>query len=87
VSVGGHIIEMKPVILESGKEAVRLRVMDATYGDETHVLAEPWTEGLGPSMGEEVWWQGGKIYFNRDRCHVRKIGYSGDAHRYPNEWE
>lgn len=83
MSVGGNIIEMEPVTLESGDKAIRLRVMDPTYQDETYVHAQPWPEGLGPAMGEMVWWQGGKIYFNRDQCWVRKLGNSSDAHRYP----
>lgn len=81
MSVGGTIIEMTPVTLESGAAVIRLRVMDMTYGDETHVHAAPWPAGLGPSLGEAVWWQGGKIYFNQDRCSVEKIGNSGCAFR------
>jgi len=81
MSVGGNIIEIAPVTLEGGLPAMRLRVMDPTYGDETHVHAAPWAEGQGPSMGEMVWWQSGKIYYNRDRNWVRKIGNSGDAFR------
>ena len=79
MSVGGHIIEMLTVRLESGHEAVRIRVMDRF--DELFVYAEPWPDGLGPTLGEEVWWQGQKIFFNRDRNWLRKIGNSGDAYR------
>lgn len=83
MSVGGRLIEILPMRLpESGREVLRLWVVDRPSGspgfnDETCVYAQP-QESL-PAIGDEVWWQSGKIYFDRDRQHLVKVGYSFTA--------
>ena len=77
MSVGGRIIEIQPMrLMESGSDVVRLWVVDRN-GDETCVYAEPQTRM--PALGEEVWWQSRRIYFDGDRQHLEKVGYSFSA--------
>jgi hypothetical protein len=68
--VGGWIID-----IWRGKEKVRLWCADR-HGDECCVYVEPFEEHLGPDIGEEIWWQCGKVFYNDDHSFVRKIGYS-----------
>lgn len=81
MSVGGHIIEILPMrLIETGQDVVRLWVKDMGYpDDETAVYAEP--SEIMPSIGDAIWWQGGKIYFDQDRKWLRKVGYSFDPRR------
>ena len=79
MSVGGKLIETVPTRLEDGRLVVRLWVIATNAGgpgvhDELCVYAEP-QDDL-PSLGDNVWWQGGKIYFDGERRHLRKLGYS-----------
>lgn len=77
MSVGGWIIEIKPMAVEyedgTQVDVIRIWCMDRN-GTETCVYAEP-AERL-PGLGEEVWWQSGKIYFGDDKHILKKIGYS-----------
>lgn len=73
MSVGGRLIEILPVRLDDGTEAVRLWAVDRN-GDETCVHAEP--QATMPKLGDEVWWQAGRIMFDGDRQTLRKIGNS-----------
>lgn len=79
MSVGGRLIEILPVRLKSGRDVVRLWVVDRPYspggiGDETCVYAEP-QESM-PKLGDTIWWQSGQIMFDGDRQTLRKVGYS-----------
>lgn len=79
MSVGGRLIEVLPVRLESGRDVVRLWVVDRAHGspgmnDETCVYAEP--QDSMPAIGDEIWWQSGQIMFDADRQKLRKVGYS-----------
>ncbi len=79
MSVGGRLIEILPMRLESGREVVRLWVLDPPRrpggaGDETCVYAEP-QESM-PRLGDNIWWQGGQIMFDGDRQTLRKVGFS-----------
>lgn len=83
MSVGGRLIEILPMRLpESGRDVVRLWVVDRPYspggiGDETCVYAEP--AEIMPKLGEVVWWQSGRIYFDQDRRELKKVGFSFPA--------
>lgn len=49
--------------------------------DEPHELAVFYENDLNcklPVLGEEIWWQSGRIYFAKDRLSLRKVGYSHD---------
>lgn len=75
MSVGGRVIEIAHHKLEDGMPVMRLWVVDRD-GTETCVYShQAPPEGL-PHIGEEVWWQAGRIYFDRDRRHLTKVGYS-----------
>jgi hypothetical protein len=78
VSVGGRLIEIRPMSVATDRGArrqvVRLWAVDRD-GNETCVYAEP-TSGPMPGLGEEIWWQSGKIYFDRERQHLVKVGAS-----------
>lgn len=80
MSVGGRIIEIKPMTLRRDSGAicnvVRFWCVDRN-GDETCVYAAP--AEILPGLGDEIWWQSGKIYFDHDRQHLNKIGNSFDA--------
>lgn len=71
--VGGRVIEINHVH-RGGRVLVRLWVIDPKSVDELCVYAEP--AEVMPKVGDEVWWQAGKIYFDRDRRHLRKVAYS-----------
>lgn len=77
MSVGGYLIEMRPMRLpETGRDVVRLWCMDR-HGDEVCVYAEP--QDSMPKLGDQVWWTCGRILFDNDRQHLRKVGYSFSA--------
>lgn len=85
MSVGGKIIEKVPYRFPEGaKNCVRYRVMDEYrpgWFDETFVCAEPADDE--PQLGDEIWWQSGKIYFANDSKSLVKVGFSwspGRAH-------
>ena len=66
--VGGWIID-----IWHGRQKVRLWCVDR-HGDELCVYVEPFEDG--PGLGDEIWWQCGRVMFDRDRRTLRKIGYS-----------
>jgi len=79
MSVGGRLIEVLPMRLEDGTSVVRLWVVDRSHGspgmgDETCVYAEP-QESM-PAIGDEIWWQSGRVMFDGDRQTMRKVGNS-----------
>lgn len=77
--VGGRIIEMMPMRILAGTypgrlvDVVRLWVHNEP-NDECAVYAEP--AEIMPQLGDEVWWQSGRIYFDNDKRSLRKVGYS-----------
>jgi hypothetical protein len=82
MSVGGRLLEILPMRLEGGRDVLRLWVVATKAGgpgihDEFCVYAEQ-QETL-PKLGDEVWWQGRRIYFEGDHQHLVRIGYSFPA--------
>lgn len=73
--VGGSIIEIMPYRLD-GVDVMRLWVIDSNYNDECIVYAAPFERDDGPDIGETIWWQDGKIFYDGDRLFLKKIGYS-----------
>ena len=84
MSVGGRLIEMRPYTLRDrdnpafSRDVLRLWVVDRS-GDETIVYADPSADVL-PVIGDDIWWQAGKIYFNQDKNSLVKIAYSHSPH-------
>ncbi len=80
MSGGGKLIEILPMRLESGRDVLRLWVIDARhcspgFGAETCLYAEP-QESL-PALGDTIWWGGERwIMFDNDRQQMTKVGYS-----------
>jgi hypothetical protein len=75
--VGGKVIEVRSVrVGDSDREALRIWVISQRNDDELAVYAE--VSNDQPAIGEEVWWQGGKIFFDGDKKSINKIGYSFD---------
>lgn len=74
MSVGGRIIEIAQHSL-NGKTRTRLWVVDRN-GDESGVFVEDAPDM--PKVGDEVWWQAGKVYFDGDSKHLIKISNSFD---------
>lgn len=72
MSVGGKIIDIYP----AAENVTRFWVVDRN-GDETWVWARN-AEDM-PKVGDEIWWQAGKIYFDGDRKHLIKYGSASDA--------
>lgn len=83
MSVGGSIIEIIPYTLRDDRGAridvdcVRIWVIDSFTRDEMVVYAERGPHM--PCMGQEVWWQNGKIFFDNDKRFLKKIGPSHKA--------
>ena len=81
MSIGGRIIEIRRMTVpqDSGAPAdvVRLWCVDRD-GNEICVYAEPQDDM--PALGDNVWWHGGKIYFDGERRHLHKLGYSFGPH-------
>ena len=72
--VGGWIIE----IAEVKPGETRLWCVDR-QGDECAVHVD--TAPAMPLLGDEIWWQSGKVYWDRDRRTLSKIGSSYDPRR------
>ena len=89
--VGGRVIEAKRMLILAGDspgkqtDVIRLWCVDAHTGnrtpDECAVYAEAYEDGEGPKVGDSIWWQSGRIYFDGDKRDVRKVGYSFDPRR------
>ncbi len=73
MSVGGTIIEKRPCAVTDHGKAVQYWVVDR-QGDETAVRAKP--ADIEPQVGDEIWWQSGRIYFDGDRQSLEKIANS-----------
>lgn len=76
MSVGGHIIDLAHVTHpDTGAPLTRYWVVDRGR-DESVVHAE--RAEVEPCLGDEIWWQAGRIYFDGDRRSLRKVGDAGD---------
>lgn len=76
--VGGRIIELRPMTISMGTgrkplEVTRIWCMDRD-GSECCVYAERFVDG--PGLGDEVWWQGRRIYYDGDKRWLKRVGYS-----------
>lgn len=71
MSVGGRIIEKREWVW-NGRALVRYWVIDGN--NETIVFAKP--AKIEPELGDEIWWQSGKIYFDGDQQALEKVGNS-----------
>jgi hypothetical protein len=84
MSVGGKIVSNElfwlPIEGKHPKAVRKLWCIDR-HGDETAVFADPSAESL--NIGEEIWWQSGKIYARNDTQTFHKIGYSFDPTSVP----
>ena len=72
MSVGGKIIEIREV--RHGVSA--LWVLDDHPSGHTETCVHVETELEMPALGENVWWQGGKVMWDKDRRELRKVGFS-----------
>lgn len=74
--VGGRVIEISP----KGQGLLRLWCVGSGCErfDETAVYVETPSDGVLPSIGDEIWWQSGVVYFDGDRRRLRKVGNSHD---------
>lgn len=83
--VGGMVIEAKQMRITAGAypgvEQDVIRLWCEHRGDECAVYADHYWPGDGPKVGDSIWWQAGKIYFDGDRRSVRKVGYSFDPRK------
>lgn len=68
--VGGYLIDKFDV----GEVYTRLWVMDPSTHDEMCVLVE--REDVMPELQENIWWQGGKVFFDNDNKFLKKVGNS-----------
>ena len=79
MSVGGRIIEMRRVTQRDAdnpdfaRDAWRIWVVDRN-GVETIVFAKPQDDM--PKLGDEIWWQSRRIFFDGDKKFMHKLGYS-----------
>lgn len=78
--VGGCIIEIVPSDI-SGE--TQITCVDRN-GDDCAVIVE--TAPAMPLIGDEIWWQNKKVFWDRDRRTLRKIGNSFDPRRVLNKW-
>jgi hypothetical protein len=78
--VGGILISIERGILQDSDNpgwstsVLRLHVHDKYNSDEMIVYAKP--ADVLPKIGEEIWWQSGKIMFDNDKKFLNKFGYS-----------
>lgn len=79
MTVGGRIIEIKRVTQRDAdnpdfsRDAIQIWVVDL-HGDETIVFAKP--QDALPNIGDDIWWQARKIFFDGDKKFLWKLGYS-----------
>jgi len=75
MSVGGRLIEIRDITRGDGADDIvtRLWCVDRD-GSEVCVYVERAAEM--PAINEQVWWQGGKVFFAGDTKYLRKIGFS-----------
>lgn len=83
MTISGYLFRTEPVVLEGGQKVVMLVVADrcdnakglyARLRDFAAVYVEPFEDG--PKVGEMIWWQSRKVYFDQDRRSLTKVGAS-----------
>ena len=72
MSVGGKIIGKKSSTTDGDQSVIIYTVEDS--GDTTSVMAKP--SDNEPGVGDTIWWQGHKIYWDNDRQVLEKVGFS-----------
>lgn len=77
--VGGTVIEALRMRDKAGRDVVRLWCVDKM--DECAVYADPKSPDGLPGIGDRIWWQSGRIYFDGDKKVATKIGFSFDPRR------
>jgi hypothetical protein len=78
--VGGWVIDISRCLREVGEpkrvvECVRLWCVDR-QGDECMVYGICDDINGMPHINDEIWWQSGRIYFDKDRRSLVKVGNS-----------
>lgn len=73
--VGGRLIEIAHL---TGSNPAVYRLWCVDGNDECAVRVHVHPEDTLPELGQEVWWQSGKVYFNKDRNTLPKVGNSYD---------
>lgn len=73
--IGGRVIA-----IERDMGIARLWVVDRRTGDDCIVMAD--TSEEVPTIGDDVWWQAGRIYWGPDdKKQCRKVANSYPPHR------
>lgn len=70
--VGGRIISKTP----KGNGIVQLWCVEAQNGSTDECAVDVLEAPVMPMIGDEIWWQSGKVYFDSDRRELEKVGYS-----------
>lgn len=72
--IGGRLIE----ITEISPGVTRLWCVGTGCEEWDECAVHVETAPEMPRLGDMIWWQGGKVYWDQDRRHLRKIGFSYD---------
>lgn len=72
--VGGFIISIE----EIRPGVTQLWCVEAQNGSQDECAVDVKTEAAMPLVGDEIWWQSGKVYWDRDRRTLEKVGNSYD---------
>lgn len=72
--VGGYIIQ----ITSKGNGVTQLWCVETKNVGATELAVDVKDAPAMPLVGDEVWWQAGKVYWDRDRRELEKVGYSYD---------
>ena len=74
--VGGRVIQVREI-----RPGVTQLWCVGTGNDEGRDIAvDVETAPAMPLLGDEIWWQSGKVYWDRDRRELRKVSTSYDPH-------
>ena len=72
--VGGKILSKAKLSLE----VMQLWCIEAQNGSTDECAVDVLIETDMPMIGDEIWWQAGKVYWDKDRKHLTKVGNSYD---------
>ncbi len=72
--VGGRIISITP----KGNGVTQLWCVESQGGSTDECAVDVRDAPAMPLIGDEIWWQSGKVYWDRDRRTLEKVGYSYD---------
>jgi hypothetical protein len=70
--VGGRIISITP----RGNGITQLWCVEAQNGSTDECAVDVRDAPAMPLVGDEIWWQSGKVYWDQDRRTLEKVGYS-----------